>query len=336
MLKRKLKRALEHVAAKVGKHQRKFEKPVLLILGYHRILPENHPEYHLMQPGMRVRPEILAMHIRVLRQYFEFVDLNEWVKKARVGEAMANKSVALTFDDGWVDNYEYAYPILKQEEVPATVFLVSSMIDTSKQFWPERVGSILDYIKKSGSNICNVEQVSWLKQHGFDPNDSTLFNEEDINRLISHLKKHSDEKICKNLLIFSNIESLLTYPVQMLNKAQLLEMKASGFVTYGAHTRNHYRLDKMASRESLKEEVLGCKIELEALLDVNISGFCYPNGNFDETSVDVVGSEYQYSCTTQKGWNTVETNTLLLNRILLHDDVSCDEVSFKAKISGLL
>ncbi len=336
MLKRKIKRVLEHVAAIAGKQARKNSEPELLIIGYHRILPIDHPEFQMMQPGMRVQPSTLEMHIKILRQYFEFVDLNDWVSKVKNGLSVPNKAVALTFDDGWVDNYEYAYPILKREEVPATIFLVSSMIGTNNQFWPERVSNILSYIKDERRVGLGKGMLKWFEQHQFDINNSSSFDERGVNALISRLKEKSDDEVYKSLTVFADVECKIPHLVHIMNETQLLEMKASGLVSFGAHTKRHFRLDKISDYSLLEGETLGSKNDLEELLNINVSGFCYPNGSFDNKAVDVIRQGFQYSCTTKKGWNTTKSDLLLLNRILLHDDVSHDPVSFKARISGLI
>ncbi len=336
MLKRKIKRVFEHVAAKFGRHERRSSDPELLILGYHRIIPLNHPEFQSMEPGMRVQPATLEMHIKILRQHFDFVDLNDWVSRVTNRLPVPNKAVALTFDDGWVDNYEYAYPVLKREKVPATIFLVSSMIGTDSQFWPERISGILSYIKGEKRAGLGKEALKWFEQYQFDVNNSRSFDEAGVNALILRLKEKSDDEIYKSLTVFADVECKIPHLAHIMNKAQLLEMKASGFISFGAHTKRHFRLDKISDYALLEDEILGSKSDLEGLLDITVSGFCYPNGSFDNKAAGVVKRGFQYSCTTRKGWNSTKSDLLLLNRILLHDDVSHDPVSFKARISGLI
>ena len=336
MLKRKVKRVLEYFAAYSGKHCRALKAPELLVLGYHRILPNTHPEFEVMEPGMRVRPETLDMHIQVLKKYFEIVDLNDWVKRVKSNKTVPNKAVALTFDDGWVDNYEYAYPILKHHGVLATIFLVSSMVGTNKQFWSERVSNILSYIKNNDMKVCDGNQIKWFEQFQFDFRDEGSFGECGVSALISRLKQLPDHEIYESLAAFSGVENQFFSSICMLNKEQLLEMAASGLVSYGAHTRSHYRLNKITDAGLLEDEILGSKQDIESMLNIEVNGFCYPNGDFNNETLDVLSDEFQYACTTRKGWNSTKSDLLLLNRILLHDDVSHDPVSFKARISGLI
>lgn len=59
---------------------------------------------------------------------FSVVDLASMVENIRAGRANPSESVAITFDDGWYDNYTRAFPILQRRGVSATVFLVSGRI----------------------------------------------------------------------------------------------------------------------------------------------------------------------------------------------------------------
>ena len=62
-------------------------------------------------------------------------------------------AVAITFDDGYEDNYRKAYPILKKYNIPATIFLTTGYIGTSKIFWWDMLGEI---IKKSAAPFVDM------------------------------------------------------------------------------------------------------------------------------------------------------------------------------------
>jgi len=92
---------------------------------------------------MYVSPETLATHVRLLRRYFEIVHLDEWVQRAANGQPLPRLGCALTFDDGWRDNFEYAFPILRAEAVPATIYLLSDLMGTQYRLWPNRLARLL-------------------------------------------------------------------------------------------------------------------------------------------------------------------------------------------------
>src|SRR5690606_27500117 len=117
--------------------------PRLVVLRYHRVLPPNDPERKLEQPGMYVSPQTLEMHLTLLKAHFEVVHLDDWVRRAAAGQPLPRLACAITFDDGWRDNYVHGFPILQRQQVPATIFLVSSLIGTRDEFWPNRLARVL-------------------------------------------------------------------------------------------------------------------------------------------------------------------------------------------------
>jgi len=111
----------------------------LLVLMYHRVLPADHADRLIEQPGMYVSPQTLDLHLTVLKRHFPVVHLDEWLSAAQRGGPLPSRACALTFDDGWRDNFEHAFPVLLRHRAPATIFLVSSMTGTLRQFWPNRL-----------------------------------------------------------------------------------------------------------------------------------------------------------------------------------------------------
>jgi hypothetical protein len=136
-VKRQLKRIAEAVAAPLAPLTWRMRRdPRLLVLMYHRVLPPTHADRAIEQPGMYVSPATLDLHCALLKRYFDFVHLDDWLRAARAREELPRMACALTFDDGWRDNFEYALPVLEQQCVPATIFLVSSYTGTAREFWP--------------------------------------------------------------------------------------------------------------------------------------------------------------------------------------------------------
>lgn len=98
----------------------------MLILAYHRVNPE-------VRDGLSVSPKTLRSHIETLQGH----GLENVVLEEVIGTDPAlqpSRSFALTFDDGYQDNYFHARPVLDELDVRATVYLVSSMIDTERPF----------------------------------------------------------------------------------------------------------------------------------------------------------------------------------------------------------
>ena len=127
-----------------------------------------------------------------------------------------------------------------------------------------------------------------------------------------------------------------TTVVDLLNNLQLEEMANSGLVRIGSHTCHHKRLLDNLTKDEIDLEIKKSKEILQSNLDVPVNLFCYPNGDYSEYALAVVRENYLGACSTTRGWNTPESNRLLLKRIGLHEDVSSTQRQFLAKISGLI
>ncbi len=99
----------------------------LVIVTFHRVLPEQfRSRYHI--PGIVVTPEELDWTIRYLRRSYTIGRLDHVHGRHEAGDAPSKPFVAITFDDGYADNFTYARPILEKHGVKATFFVPAAFI----------------------------------------------------------------------------------------------------------------------------------------------------------------------------------------------------------------
>ncbi len=316
---------LETMAARWGHHRRDSKEPRLWIMMYHRILPQNAAGYSTEEPGMIVEPETFRMHLNTLKSEFTMISLGEWINRKINNKPLPLKACAVTFDDGWLDNYDYAYPILKQLQIPATLFAVSDMLGTKQTFWPNRIQTILQ------QPIEKLTSISWLTDLlGHSPMDKEL-----SSSVIYSLKHHSDQQLIQ---LIEQTESDLEIPTPktpvLIDLKQIREMSDSGLIEIGSHTCQHIRLVKGLSKEVISKEIVNSKKQLEEILDKPIELFCYPNGDYCDAAVKEVASHYKAAVTTQKGINTCQSDLFSLSRIGVHQDVSNNQRRLLARVAN--
>lgn len=324
------KAPLTWAAAQFGSHKKASSEPHLWVLMYHRILPISDERYHAEEPGMIVEPETFSQQLQSLKQLMPIMPLQQWLDRFEQGLPLPPRACAITFDDGWADNFEYAYPIIEQQQVPATLFAVSDMIGTNRQFWPNRLNHLLVQ-----ASIKQLQSLSWLNQ--WLPDDTgTPLDREQIAEVIRQVKHHPDDKISQWL---SEAEQQLAIsPPQapaLMSWAQLKTMAASDYFDIGSHTCNHYRLRSDLSPELTEHEIVASKQRLEDELQQPIKLFCYPNGDTSALAVELVKKHYQAAVTTQRGINkqsALQAHQLL--RIGLHQDISDSNTKLQAKLAN--
>ena len=305
---------------------------------YHRVLPKNDIRNRFEEPGMIVTPSSFELHLDLIQQYFQPVQLGDWVERRANGDPLPDRACAITFDDGWADNYEFAFPALRAHNIPATIFLVSDLIGTENMFWPERLARLLDHISESATGRNMHPSLAWLTSL-LPPDNNKLektLDREALSVVINKAKEYGDVQINRHL---DEIYSALDIHIKpdhasMLNWEQVREMAGSGLIEMASHTRRHIRLNSSTPMEIMEQEIVSSKAIIEAKTGQPIRSFCFPNGDYSPAALEYVMKTYNCAVTTRSGWNTRNNDMHLLNRISIHEGVAGDRVAFLARVSG--
>lgn len=299
--------------------RRKLTKSQVAILMYHRVSPR--PDGWSLEP---LSPPSFEEQAEYFCRNYEMLPLDKLVSYLRQGKALPEKAVAITFDDGYRDNYLHAYPILKKYNIPATVFLTTGCIGTDKLFWWDRVGYLIHHT--------TVSQLD-LAELGSYPLRSELDRFRAGSIIAKRLKKMPEET--KNLLV-EKLADICRVEIPpdlarglILSWDEIMEMNNDG-IAFGAHSVTHPILTKIPS-EQAQYEITQSKRAIEEKLGQEVTAFSYPNGDFND-SIDKVVRESGYACavTTAPNLLTARANPYRLGRIGVGGDFS----KLKAVLSG--
>lgn len=293
---------------------------------YHRILPADDPRFLTEEPGMVVTPESFEMHLKEIRKFFKPVHLEDWLNAKASGETLPNNACAITFDDGWLDNYEFARPLLERYDVPATIFVVTDKIGTDFRFWPNIVSELIFHRSRSLANHPIFEEASLLSKQPFSRELAAL--------CINRLKQHSEQAIFQALEDIGWHQSVSATPRLLMNWSEVDQLTNHPLIQIHSHTRNHLRLNDNLAVEILNQEIVGSKRFIKEKTNQAPSLFCFPNGDYCKSALELVHENYYAAVTTQRGIN--QADTLMqheLKRIPIHEDATNTPTKFRARLS---
>ena len=100
-------------------------------------------------------------HVAYLRKRFTIISLDELLDLWRTNRLKRDQSYCvITFDDGWKDNYQFAFPVLMKHRIPATIFLATDFIGTARWFWPDQMMLLLEKSRQHTTSAADRKAVS--------------------------------------------------------------------------------------------------------------------------------------------------------------------------------
>jgi len=242
-----------------------------LILMYHGVVSKT--DFNLSVNHLSVAD--FEKHLLYLRKNFEIVSLERIFTEKNIDKLR----IAITFDDGYENNYLNAYPILKKYSIPATIFVVAkTLVDPQYTVWYD----ILDIIK-------NYIDLGELQAHDFKLRDkkiiqfNNLKNIAELKEFFKVLNFEEKERILQFLIHknSSTIEQSKPEFRKMLKSNQLKEMSDSELIEIGSHTVNHPNLKELDDNE-IKFELSESKRLLENSIGKKVMSIAFPDGSYDE------------------------------------------------------
>jgi peptidoglycan/xylan/chitin deacetylase (PgdA/CDA1 family) len=243
-----------------------------VILMFHRVRPWR-PSTFAPNHILEITPKFLDFALGELRKEgFEIIPLDA-VPERLAGRAGGRPFAVLTFDDGYRDNVEYAWPVLLRHRAPWTVFITTDFADGTGRLWwveLERAIAANDRVTLTlGSERLNL------------PSRTPREKQTAFNAIHTRVRGGPQDRI-DNLL--DALDDAMERPSDTLagnlclNWGELEDLAASQDVTIGAHTITHPMLSKLGSFVAM-DEIGGSKAYIEQRLGREVRHFAYPYGD---------------------------------------------------------
>ncbi len=119
----------------------------LSILGYHRIFDYGRKNFPFYRSIISANPEMFEQQMRFIKKNFNVINFQIMQQMIDAGEQIPKGTLIITFDDGYADNYDIVFPILKKYDLTATIFTMTSAITDGEPFWFELIKYFFDTCK---------------------------------------------------------------------------------------------------------------------------------------------------------------------------------------------
>lgn len=276
----------------------------LLILAYHRVVPDVRDETWPYDVELiSASPQAFRWQMEFVARCLRPVTLSQVLASAVGGTPLPERSVLVTFDDGFADNHEHAFPVLKATGVPATIFVATDLIGTDTQLWFETVAHLL--MRAPAKSVLPL-------LHGLPAEVPEAPGERralivSVQRM---LKRQAEEKRSTWVQRLQQQFGALADPSQqehtrMLTWDQVREMHRGG-IEFGSHGASHAVLSQLSAPE-LAGELRRSRETLQRELGIDARALAYPVGGplaFNDTVITAARAEgFQLGLTYMAGTN---------------------------------
>jgi peptidoglycan/xylan/chitin deacetylase (PgdA/CDA1 family) len=314
----------------------------VVVLTYHRVLPEAELARTWSHPGIIVTAATFAAQMASLERWFHVLTLAEFLEVLD-GADVDRPSCLITFDDGWLDTYTHAWPVLRRRGLPATVFLPVDHIESGRPFWQEELSELLSRVasraRQDPAFVARAEPM--LRVYGLEGalRLQELAQRDEVRQLARVRKEDPAWPALAAVDALHELADGLPHveaPVdRFVSWAQVEEMRAGG-LTFGGHGASHRVLTTLTPAEA-DADIARCRAVLQERCPDALSAFCYPNGNHDAgIAASVERQGFRAAFDTEPGFVKRGAPRFSLPRINVHEDMTDRTPMFGARMLGLV
>ena len=300
----------------------------LYCFNYHRIGDANRSEY---DPNVfSCSADQFALQLEFYKENFSVITLTQALALLAENKLLDKKYALITFDDGYIDNYTVAMPILLKLGLSAVFHLSTDYVDSSNVPWWDEIAYMLKHTEKTALKFGNYAKIN-LTRFAINKTIRLVMNN------VKHDPRDMEEKVEElRVKLDCTLKLEQAAPNLFVNWEQVQKMVDNGMYI-GSHTRSHRILSHLPLDEQIHEMQLSKEI-IEKRIAINIHSIAYPVGNegsFTEETCNAAQS-LGYQC----GFSFINGNNNLVNaehnfhlkRIGIDGNASIEDI--KKKVSS--
>ncbi|MFA6101901.1 MAG: polysaccharide deacetylase family protein [Victivallaceae bacterium] len=262
--------------------------PVILL--YHRV-----DDLTTDPQLLSVSPAHFEEQLALLKKSYNIMRLEDMVTSVLKGN-VPKRAVAITFDEGYADNYKYAWPLLKKYSMPATIYVTTGYVSANREFFcdelerlilrPDNLPEVLN-LEIAGKhyewrfaapckNNVSRHKDSWNVLAADNPSPAHQAYRE-LHRILHSQPYREQERALEKIRSAIGDDGSARQTHLAMSWEQIREIAADGLVDIGAHTVTHAFLSSLSKNEQ-QSEIAGSIQAIESCTKKRVTSFAYPYG----------------------------------------------------------
>jgi peptidoglycan/xylan/chitin deacetylase (PgdA/CDA1 family) len=295
----------------------------LLVLNYHRATGGD-----------------LRAHLLYVRQHYRVLHLETALAELYTAHQSATQRgdrrtvLALTFDDGYYDNFTQAFTLARDLHVPLTIFLIPGYMENSRRFWWMEMEQLVESAKMREATV-EGHTYHFHTPHARKSLAQAI--DSHIRYSASVMQREASLASMRQMLAGSATTTTAEDLASPLTWEEVHIMEKSGWISFGAHTMHHPVLAYLTDPAEMQDEISQCRRVLQQHLGHPVRVFAYPFGLWEHIGEKakraVRDAGYDWGVSAIDGFNTRQTDPYLMRRIEV--DVDQHWLTVAAKASGI-
>jgi peptidoglycan/xylan/chitin deacetylase (PgdA/CDA1 family) len=278
---------------------RRFRSQTLVLM-YHRVAEVPCDPWQLC-----VTPNHFEQQLDVLKRTAAVITAGELSRRLNA-RTLPKRSIVITFDDGYADNFTQAQPLLKKHGLPATLFLSTAAVDSDREFWWDELqrivlqpGTLPEFLQvESDGKVRNwtlgtetgYSATAWDRHRHWRATSTPNINRErlyvELWQILRRMTAEDQQELLNQLAAWSGQSRRAREEYRSLTELELRQMIVDGVFEIAAHTVNHPALSTLSPVAQAREIQTG-KEWIESRTGKAVMDFAYPYGDYSSDTVEI-------------------------------------------------
>lgn len=286
------------------------------ILYYHKVGEKSATD------GMTVSRKAFSEQMAFLARQYHAVSLDAVCEMICGRKPLVPRAIAVTFDDGYRDNYTLARPVLAQYHIPATIFVTTGAVDGVMPIWTRELWESFKASNQGSLDLSELGWGDWSLETEVDRLKCFKLLGDRLKRIPEQERRRLASIILKKLSWRQNACASSHENESLMMTWDMIRALPKDNIAIGAHTVSHAILSNLEEVEA-EWEISESKRRIETEIGEPVRHFAYPNGKHSDWTpalarlVHRVG--FDTACTTVPGLNGIGHDPYALRRIEIHD-----------------